>query len=153
MKDQKKEMRHQMNQTEQNLMIEIRQHTPSFSGLSPLCASSQQDGPTNKDLMTAIEHQKHLLQQIMGGQVKEMTSCNKQLTKTLAKSEKRCQEIEKKNDKLLKYEHMVKNCQRLQCRDCNRLYTPLLFINHYLSCRRQARQSVQLPNKTISKHN
>jgi hypothetical protein len=61
-------------------------------------------------------------------QVTEIIRNNQVLSNAIDQSEKRCSVLEKKVEKKIKYEQLIKNCQRLQCKECNKLYTPSLFI-------------------------
>jgi len=67
---------------------------------------------------------------------------NSSLGATINKIQERCLKLESKIEKLRRYERLVKNCQRLQCNTCNRLFTPLHFFQHGSACLRQSTKSL-----------
>ena len=59
---------------------------------------------------------------------------NEAMARAVEMSERRVQNLEKKVKKNKKYEEIIKNCLRLQCVGCNKLYTPALFTTHTNAC-------------------
>jgi len=43
------------------------------------------------------------------------------------KEEEKWRKMERKVERREKYMRLVKNCIRLQCKECNKLYTPTMF--------------------------
>ena len=62
---------------------------------------------------------------------------NQTLAKTMQHIEERNKLLEKKVKRKRKFEELVKNCERLQCKECGKLYTPSLFAGHNSLCRKQ----------------
>lgn len=64
----------------------------------------------------------------------EILKNNQILSSAVDQAERRCSLLEKKLDSKQKYATLIKNCQRLQCKECNKLYTPILFGQHFQHC-------------------
>jgi hypothetical protein len=64
----------------------------------------------------------------------ELLRSNQVLSSAIEQSERRCTQLEERAAKKAKYESLVKRCQRLQCKQCNHLYTPALFTQHVQHC-------------------
>ena len=68
---------------------------------------------------------------------------NQVLSRAIEQAERRCTSFEKKLARKAKYETQVKNCLRLECKECGKLYTPGMFSQHVPLCKRQSRPSVE----------
>jgi len=62
----------------------------------------------------------------------------------LEQSERRCEQLEKRVEVKSRYENLIKHCQRLQCQECSKLYTPPLFHQHYQACKRAGHRPSQV---------
>ena len=67
-------------------------------------------------------------------EITEVLRSNQALSNAIDQAERRCTQMEERAAKKAKYESLVKRCQRLQCKECNHLYTPALFSQHVQHC-------------------
>ena len=67
-------------------------------------------------------------------EITEVLRSNQALSNAIDQAERRCTQMEERAAKKAKYESLVKRCQRLQCKECNHLYTPALFTQHVQHC-------------------
>ena len=82
--------------------------------------------------------------------MRELVKSNEALARAVEMSEKRVHNLEKKAKKNKKYEEIIKNCQRLQCIGCNKLYTPALFTTHSNTCCKQQMRTSQTINEDMN---
>lgn len=87
-----------------------------------------------KEILHTLNSQQ--LTKSMSDEFAEILKNNQVLSNAIESAEKRCYALERKLERKRKYENCIKNCQRLQCRECNKLYTPSLFSQHFQLCKK-----------------
>lgn len=79
------------------------------------------------------------------------------LTSLIEKQDKKIIDLENSCDALKKYKHMIKSCSNMDCKGCNRGFTPSLFSAHIVICKKIERKgfTVQVSElvKVIGDHN
>ncbi|CDW82930.1 guanylate-binding n-terminal domain containing protein [Stylonychia lemnae] len=97
----------------------------------------EQNRKLYNDILDALNNQSKQISQTMSDEFSQILNNNQALSRAIEQAEKRSLILEKKLEKKGKYESLIKHCQRLQCNGCSKLYTPMLFVSHYLLCKKQ----------------
>ena len=97
------------------------------------------------EIIGALNSHSTLMSRCLNGDLASIVKSNKKLTKTIEHVERRNLTLETKLEKLKRFEKLIKNCQRLQCKECHKLYTPLLFVSHVTMCQKPKRHTILVP--------